>query len=181
MPIGPSMLSLVASGLYASVVLACLAAAFTARGSRQLHGHVWTWLLLALFFALLVALRLLDIEEIVRNGLREAMRADGSYGARRGFQTPIVAAILAIAGTGGLVLLYRLSRNVKGRRNKARTVAMVAALAMLFLMTLRMISLHAVDALLYGPIKINWLVDLGSSLTVMLGALYYVKIVRRHA
>ena len=76
MPFGQSLLSLAASGLYGCVLVVCLAAAITARGSRQLPGHVWTWLLLALFFAALIPLRLLEVEEAVRDSLRAAMRAE---------------------------------------------------------------------------------------------------------
>lgn len=179
MPIGPSILSTAASGLYACVAAACLAAAISARVLRQPPGHFWTWLLLALFFAALIALRLFDTEEMVRSSLREALRAEGSYRERRSFQKPIVALILAIAGIGGLLLMYRLSRNIRGRRNIARVVAMAAAIVMLLLMTLRMVSLHAVDALLYGPAKFNWLVDIGASFTVVLAGLYYARLIRR--
>lgn len=179
MPFGQSLLSLAASGLYGCVLVVCLAAAITARGSRQLSRHVWTWLLLALFFAALIPLRLLEVEEAVRDSLRAAMRAEGSYSERRDIQGPIVAAIILLTGAGALALLYRTTRNVRGRRNVARVAALVAALAMLFLMTLRMISLHAVDALLYGPVKLNWVIDLGASLTVLGAAMFYTRLVRR--
>ncbi|MFN3863718.1 MAG: hypothetical protein ACK4RT_05480 [Erythrobacter sp.] len=179
MPFGQSILNLSASGLYGCVLLACLAAAITARGSRQLPGHIWTWVLLALFFTALIPLRLLEIEEAVRDALRAAMRAEGSYRERRDIQGPIVAAIILLAGCGSLALLYHTMHNVRGRRNVARVVALVAALSMLLLMVLRMISLHAVDALLYGPVKLNWVVDLGTSLTVLVAAVYYVRLLRR--
>ena len=42
---------------------------------------------------------------------------------------------------------------------------------------LRLISLSPVDALLYGPIKLNWIVDLGLGLSVVVSALAYVRIV----
>lgn len=179
MPFGQSPLSLAASGLYGCVLVVCLAAAITARGSRQLPGHVWTWVLLALFFAALIPLRMLEVEEAVRDSLRAAMRAEGSYRERRDIQGPIVAAIILLSGAGALALLYRTARNVRGRRNFARVAALVAALAMLFLMTLRMVSLHAVDALLYGPVKLNWVIDLGASLTVLGAAGFYTRLVRR--
>lgn len=179
MPFSQSILNLFASGLYGCVLFACLAAAVTARGSRQLPGHIRTWVLLALFFAALIPLRLLEVEEAVRDTLRAAMRAEGSYRERRDIQGPIVAAIILLAGCGSLALLYRTMRIVRGRRNVARVVALVAALTMLLLMALRMISLHAVDALLYGPVKLNWVVDLGTSLTVLGAAVYYVRLLRR--
>lgn len=179
MPFGHSILNLAASGIYGCVLIMCLAAAITARGSRQLPGHVWTWLVLALFFAALVPLRLFEIEETVRDSLRAALRAEGNYRERRDIQGPIVAAIIMLVGAGALALLYRTTRNVRGRRNVARVAALVAALAMLVLITLRMISLHAIDALLYGPVKLNWVIDLGASLTVLGAAAYYTRLVRR--
>jgi hypothetical protein len=179
MPLGHSILNLAASGIYGCVVMMCLAAALTAHRSRQMPRHVWTWLLLALFFAALVALRLFEVEEAVRDSLRAAMRAEGSYDQRRDIQRPIVAAIIVLACASTLGLLYRTTRIVRGRRNVARVAALVAALAMLVLMTLRMISLHAIDALLYGPVKLNWVIDLGASLAVLGAAAYYTRLVRR--
>jgi hypothetical protein len=43
---------------------------------------------------------------------------------------------------------------------------------------LRLASLHAVDALLYSPVKLNWVIDLGASLVVMLSAIGYIRLVR---
>jgi hypothetical protein len=43
---------------------------------------------------------------------------------------------------------------------------------------LRVISLHAIDALLYGPIKLNWVIDLGTSLIVLSAAAYYTRYTR---
>ncbi|MFY7744441.1 MAG: hypothetical protein ACOVQY_03395 [Erythrobacter sp.] len=31
---------------------------------------------------------------------------------------------------------------------------------------------------LYGPLKLNWVIDLGATLTVLVAAAYYVRIVR---
>lgn len=178
MPPSPSMLSLAASAIYGLVLLACLAAAVTARRSRQLPGHWWTWAALALLFAVLMALRLGGVEEWLRATIRDSLRADGTYASRRALQAPVAAAILAIAGLGTFALLYRMTRRLAGRRNIARVVAIIAGLAMLFLIALRMASLHMIDALLYGPVKLNWVIDLGASLTVMAAAAYYIRLVR---
>ncbi len=173
-----SMLSLAASGIYGLVMLACIVAAVTARQHRQPSNHWWTWAALALLFVVLMAVRLGGVEEWLRATLRETLRADGDYRDRRSIQAPIVAAILVIAGLGTLGFLYQATRRLAGRRNLARLAAVIAALAMVFLIALRMASLHMIDALLYGPVKLNWVIDLGASLTVIAAAFYYTRLVR---
>ena len=179
MSTGPSMLSLVASSLYALVFLGCLVAAIAASRSRQAPGHRWMWLALALFFAGLAALRMLEIEDMVRDAMRQSMRDEGVYSERRSVQRPIVASLVVLVGAGGSLLLYRWGLGLRGRRNVARLAAVLAACAMLFLMALRLISLHAIDVLLYGPLKLNWIVDLGASFLVLGSAIHYTRIVRR--
>jgi hypothetical protein len=179
MPLGHSLLSLAATGVYGCVLLMCLAAAWTASSSRQMPKHVWTWLLLALFFGVLVVVRLYEVEDAVRGSLRTAMRARGSYDQRRAIQGPIVAAIILLVGATALVLLNRIARKVRGQRNLALAAALVAAFAMLVLIALRVISLHVIDAFLYGPLKLNWVIDLGTSLIVLSAAAYYTRLVRR--
>jgi hypothetical protein len=44
-------------------------------------------------------------------------------------------------------------------------------------MALRIASLHMIDALLYGPLKLNWVIDIGGSLVVLVAAIYYVQLV----
>ncbi len=174
----PSMLSLVASGLYGAVALACLAAVAAALCFRQMPGHVWTWLLLALFFGVLIALRLASAEEWLRAALRDCLRESGHYGDRRSLQALLVAAILVIAGTGAMLVLHRWARHLRGCRNLARLAGVLGAAAMVFLMALRLASLHLVDALLFGPVKLNWLIDIGASLAVLVAASYYALVVR---
>jgi hypothetical protein len=51
-------------------------------------------------------------------------------------------------------------------RRQALGIAQLASFAMLGLIALRMISLHAVDSLLYGGLRLNWWLDIGLSLLV---------------
>lgn len=111
--------------------------------------------------------------------MRESLRSTANYDQRRSLQTPIVATAISIAGIGGLLLLYRWRKLVHGRRNIALHLALLAGLAMLFLIALRLASLHAVDIALYGPLKLNWIFDTCSSFVVLGAALYYVRIVGR--
>jgi len=159
-------------------MLACLAAAATALRQRQGSGHLRTWLMLALFFAVLIALRLVNAEEWLRAILRDYLRISGHYGDRRSLQAPLVVVILTIAGVGAIFALQRWTRNLRGRRNVARLAGVLAAAAMVCLMALRIASLHMIDALLFGPLKLNWVIDIGVSLMVLVAAIYYVQLVR---
>lgn len=77
-----------------------------------------------------------------------------------------------------MALIFGFARNLWGRRNMAVLVSVLAAFAMLLLMALRLASLHAPDALLYGTFNLNWLIDIGSSLAVLGGAVTYIRLVR---
>ena len=77
-----------------------------------------------------------------------------------------------------MLVLQRWARNLRGRRNVARLAGVLAAAAMVCLMALRIASLHMIDALLYGPSKLNWVIDIGVCLVVLVAAIYYVQLVR---
>ena len=177
MPTGASSLSLAASGFYLLVICAAVIAMLTARRNRQQKWHVRGWLMLALLFLVLAIMRILDVEDLLREELRETLRSQGSYGERRGFQRPLAAGVLAIAALVGFWWFYRTARTIRGRRNVAVTIGLANGAAMVLLVMLRLISLSPVDALLYGPIKLNWIVDLGLGLSVVVSALAYVRIV----
>ena len=46
-------------------------------------------------------------------------------------------------------------------------VAVKDGLSLVFLLLLRIVSLHSVDLLLYGPLKLNWVIDLGACAIVL--------------
>lgn len=175
---GPSLLSLAASAFYILVAAACIGSAVTARQYRQPPRFGHTWLLLVVLFVALAAMRLTGAEEGIRDVVREAMRQGGDYADRRGLQVPVIGALILLVGTGGLLWIYRITRHPQGKRAAARIVAVTSAIVLLFLVGLRLFSLHSIDALLYGPLKLNWVIDIGASLAVMLAALRYVQLVR---
>lgn len=178
MGLGPSPFSLAACGLYAAVAVIALWAGLAARRYGQPRSHWVMWAALAALFTLLIVGRLLTIEDVLRDGLRDMMREQGTYRSRRALQGPIVAAFIVV---GGMVLLYLLavwSRSFVGRRNRARFWALMASIAMLGLVLLRLISLHAIDVFLYGLPKLNWIVDIGASLVVLWAAVRYTRLVR---
>lgn len=176
---GPSVLSLSAAAIYVVVAMACLIAAGTAKRSGQPARHWRTWAAIALVFAALAASRILAIEEHLRELLRAALRADAIYAERRAIQRPLAAvALVAVALVAGY-MFWRESRRAKGRRNLAMLLAVGSGMVMALLIMLRIISLHQVDGLLYGPLKLNWVIDLGASLLVLSSAGLYVRLVRQ--
>jgi len=176
MPITASPLSLMAAGLYGLVVIATGIGAGVAGRQRQKLWHRCSWLLLATLFILLSLSRMFEVEDLLRDYLREAFRSAGTYDNRREIQRPLVAIAIAAVGFGGFLWSYRIITTIKGRRDLAVTAALAGGFSMLFLSALRIISLHPIDALLYGPAKLNWLGDIGLSCVVAGAALYYTRV-----
>lgn len=175
---GPSILSLSAAGLYVVVLGLCLFAAVTAQQYRQPFAHIRTWVVIALLFGCLALMRIGNIEELLRIMLRNELRDDGDYAGRRTVQQPLVVAAMMVFAGLFLWGLWRQWRAAHGRRNMALFVAVAAVGAMMFVIALRIVSFHSTDYVLYGPAKLNWILDIGSSLTVLATAGYYVRRVR---
>ena len=174
---GPSILSLVAAAGYGLVALACLGAAIAAKPDRPGRSHTIGWMVIAVFFALLVVARVLTLEEILRDDLREWLRESGAYAGRRAFQLPLAIAVM-IAGLGVLAWLYRGWVKSAGRRDRSLLLARAGVLAMIGVMVLRTISFSALDKLLYGPFKLNWVGDIGAALLVLGAAVFYLRLAR---
>lgn len=173
----PTMLSLIAAAIYATVVLMCLAAAVVAASKRQISGHVVLWGAIAVFFACLVFLRINNLEDIWREELRAMMRADGYYADRRAFQGPVAAGIMTLVALGAWFWIVRVHRSAQGRRNVVVAVAQLGVLLMVCTMALRLVSLSLIDKFLYGPLKLNWVGDMGSAVLVAGCAAYYIVVV----
>ncbi len=133
--------------------------------------------MLAVLFGLLAVLRLLNFEELLRYELRQFLLATDAYENRRGIQGPIVMAIVVLAGAAGFFWIFKRFRAARGRRNLAVIVAQAAGFAMVGLVALRTVSFSALDSLLFGPLKLNWIGDIGASVTVAGCATYYAWIV----
>lgn len=173
-----SIFGLLAIALYAVVALCCMAACGTAATSGQPPWNRKTWAVLGLLFVLLIVLRGFGVEELVRDAMRDALRGGGNYAERRSAQGIIASVALAAVGAAGFWWLYKVTRNLRGRRNIASVVALASGGLMVFLVLLRMISLHIIDRALYGPLKLNWIGDIGTSLVVLAAAIYYLRLVR---
>jgi UDP-N-acetylmuramyl pentapeptide phosphotransferase/UDP-N-acetylglucosamine-1-phosphate transferase len=174
--VAPSMLSLVAAAAYVAVAVACLLGATLARRHRQPPAHWRTWIVIALVFLLLAAMRGSGLEELIRQSLRDLLRLEGVYYERRSYQRWLaVAVILGISGLFAAGLWWQL-RKTRARRSTALLAAQASTLVMVMLVSLRIVSLHQVDQLLYGPIKLNWFADLGASLATFAAAVIYVRV-----
>lgn len=173
----PSMLSLIAAAFYGLVVFACLLAFAAAYARRQVRWHLLGWTALAMLFSVLAAIRVFAIEDLLREELRLLLRAEGTYEDRRALQGLVFAALFIAAATIGGFWTFRIARNIRGRRNIAAMIAVASGATLVFLLMLRIVSLHSVDQLLYGPLKLNWIIDLGASTIVLASGVLYWRIV----
>lgn len=172
-----SLLSWLAAALYFAVVLSCAAASFTAVKFRQPRWNRNVWLTMVLLFGVLIAMRTYGVEDFLRESLRDILRGGSYYALRRGIQSVAVSSVLAVSGAIGAWWFYRVCQTIRGRRNLASIAALAGGAAMTFLLVVRVISLHRIDGLLYGPLKLNWVGDIGTSLIVLCAAAYYTKLV----
>jgi cell division protein FtsW (lipid II flippase) len=146
--------------LYVLVIVACLAAAPVAARQPNRRGDAIHWLAAAAVFAGLIALRVSQAEERARGAAREWLRQTGSYAQRAEWQAPL-ALLIALAAVGGAVWFARAWRRERPF-SRARLVlaSRFALLCLVPLFGLRLVSLHAVDQVLYrGPLRANWLAE----------------------
>lgn len=172
---GQSAFGIGAAALYALVAMACGYASLRAASAHDAKADMRHWMLIALFFCGLIALRAFDIEDILRGNFRGWLRAEGVYQDRRDYQRPLVAGLIAIAAPLIFMLIYRFANHRAARRNLAVGIALIASFVMLGVLGLRIISLHQIDRLLYGPLKLNWLFDIGASMTVLGAAIFFIR------
>lgn len=168
-PSSPSTFSLLACVGYAGVAALCCCAAIKLRSGNGESLGKGFWGLCGLFFLLLIGLRLVGFEAIIEQALRGWFSMRGEYSMRQDLQRPIAAAAVFVLG---IVSLFIMRCILLGRLRWpfSQALARAGIFAMLSLIGLRAISLHAIDALLYHGPHLNWLVDTGGSLLVALGA-----------
>lgn len=173
-----SILSLVACALYGVVASVSLRAGLEARSKRQQPWHLKAWGVIALYFVVLILLRLFNIEEGLREGLRHFLETQNLLADRRSFQGPVIAIVIILFAAAAMLAVYWTSQRISGRRNIAVAVAIGACGVMFATMAMRIVSFHALDRFLNGPLKLNWVGDIGSSLAVLGAALFYVSVIR---
>lgn len=172
-----SVLNLMACALYAIVSLTALWAGREARAKNQKKWHRRVWNFVAVLFVCLIFSRMFELEQIIRTNLRDLLVAQDLVERRREIQGPLIAIGMIGAGLTAMIGLYYTAKNVTGRRNLAVATALGACAVMTFTMILRTVSLHALDRYLDGPLKLNWVGDVGSSLSVFVAGIIYIRIV----
>ncbi len=166
---GPTILSLVAAGLYLTVSVLCLRAGnFVTQNNAGRKRRLW-WFAIAVLFGLLAMMRILVVEDQMRFALRTFLETRDLYGIRRSIQWPIAIAAAALFSALFWMLMRRFSEG-SDRRGRALQLAQLAAFAMVALVALRLISLGPIDYILDGPLRVNWWIDIGSSLAVAVAA-----------
>jgi len=165
-------LSLVACLIYVAVAGTCSLAAIASQTSTSRRF----WVMGAVFFLALATLRFTGIEAYVTNGLRGWLYEAGTYQDRRDIQRPLAAGAV-VALSGALFFFYwKRPKPRAGPREWSKFWGMLGIVAMGGVIAMRLISFHELDRLLYGPIKMNWILDIGSSALVMWAALRFRKL-----
>lgn len=173
----PSPLSLIAAILYLVVAVAAIWAMISSLRSRQVMWHTVAWITIAAIFLSLAMMRVFAAEEMARMLLRGLLQSEGAYDKRRIVQGPLFAVVFITAAAILAGFVYFSANHIRGRRNMAAVVAIGGAGGMVFLLLLRIISLHSVDDLLYGPLKLSWIGDIGMTLAVLGSAIRYATVV----
>lgn len=130
-------------------VAAALACALAARRSRGRAASVWK--LLAVLQIVFVAEIVLGLRHLIHGVVDAFLQDRGWYAQRQPVQLGLLAVAL-LAGGAGLVAVLRWCRS-----HRAAAPAVLASCAVLGLFALEMISLHAIDAVLYrliGPVML---------------------------
>lgn len=143
--------------------------------SPHSRGDTAIWALVALVFVLFALARYFAVEDAIRADMRAYLIKEGEYGGRRHVQGWMVGILMVLAS---LVCAWLWRYRTAGVRLTLRRLSVIAAivatLAFIVLFVLRIISLHAVDRLLYGgPIHMNWLFEAGLCAIVALAAVVH--------
>lgn len=173
------MLGVAGSLAYGVTALACGFAAAASHPHVRLRAGRWFWAGCGLFFCLLAASRLSGLEDLIRNGARGMLKRSGHYADRWDWQAPAMAAALLVLAIMAIPVVRWQIRDVRQVLSRQAAWARLGVLAMVGLIALRLISLHSTDRLLYGPLHLNWLVDIGATLAVGVSAARFARQSRR--
>ncbi|WP_095012021.1 hypothetical protein [Tsuneonella mangrovi] len=169
------MFNFVAEALYLVVATLC---AWAALGSDSRAADRLAWALFAAFFILLAVSRGFGLEHTLTDALRLNAREDGDYAVRRTVQGPLVVgtafAFVAICA----MLAGGRARKLRLGAMRPLAVAGFGCLAMGLLMILRIVSWHVTDSVLYRPMHLNWLFDIGATLVVGAAAIFALRVRR---
>jgi hypothetical protein len=152
--IGPANLV----GIVVYLASAAVAILTAIRAAKFVPDRRIFWLAISGVFIGLAVFRLYGTEEVIRQALRRYLIEQMEYNERRVFQT---GAVLACIAASGISLVLALPRMVRWPLWRAIVTGSMVAIALFY--SLRIISLHGVDRLLYagiGGFHINHLLEL---------------------
>lgn len=133
------------------------------RNQRQL---AWFWLAACLLMVLLGVNKQLDLQTLFTEIGRDLSQAQGWYEQRRKYQALFIVTIGLIgagAACGAAFVLRRVARRI--------VLALSGLSALVVFIVVRAASFHHVDILLRsGPIRLNWVLELGGIGLVALAA-----------
>lgn len=147
-----------------------------ARPQRETH----LWLAIAAVLLALAVFRLGNGEDLLRQDVRAWAAASNLYADRRMWQAPFAAAVFLGAALAGFLMMRRWQKSRVDKGQWALRIALLAVAAFLPLYAIRLISLHITDVLLYsGPVRLNWILELGICGAVLVCAIFYGESVKR--
>lgn len=171
------LLGLAAAALYAVTAMLALLAAMKAKPAPVWHRTVW--LVAAGLFTACALSRLFGLEEGLRLLLRGELRDEHIYSARREYQSVIASVIIVVASLAafvGAATVFRSGVLKSGGLSRIALAAGFACATMALLILVRVVSLHALDVLIYRGPRLNWIVDIGT--TVAVGTLAWLYAAR---
>lgn len=180
------MKQLAAAGAY--VIVALMATAMAARSTAVRDRHDVDgetaavvarrrlWVLVAFCFIGFAAWRLFGIDDLLRRSYRDNAAITGDYDHRYVLQAALIIAIVLSMILGVVVI----DRQLRKQALAADRLALVLIVVFIAFFQIRVVSVHAIDQLLYRSIlgiNLNRVVD--SGLTIAIGALTITAIRRR--
>lgn len=171
----PVLMDWVVISAYAGAVWFCFRAKTKASDlSHKKEAHFW-WLIACLVLILGIN-KFLYFENCITYGISKLAHTEGWYELRRTFQAEFIIGVVFLLTCLLVGLLYALKNLQCALRSAA-----AAFIFLLFLVILRTVSLHQIDALIFSDIPsvgigINWIVELGCNLWIGVSALVYLKL-----
>ena len=171
--------SLIAACYYLVVALLCALARASAGQIQPPMKSAGFWSLACAGMLGLSAMRFFALENALRTEMRLAMASMELLEMRSAFQAPFVV-LIGLLGTALIWFVLRSARSRRANKLEVATIAGKLALIGLFvLLSIRIVSLHAVDTVLFtrllGPLRLNWILDIGLATLLAAAAIRFVS------
>lgn len=135
------------------------------------------WLGPFAFLLVLAGMRLFNIPELVRKSIKHYGQGAGIYAERRGLQSEVLV-VLAFVGIAVLVIaVLRAQPRLQARRSaRLAAFALAGVAGETALLAARLISLHQLDEMLFGPAKLGWVLDAGCLALIAYAAIRFAQL-----